>query len=167
MSIFSARIALGAVCVGLWVASAPAQGPRRAPVSCPSAGDPLRVRPGLVSAIVLDRPAKTVVVGDTEMVEAVAETDRLIVVRALRNYPGGTNLVIFGEAGAIICNASILITPGDAVRIYHGSGSQKGQPMQPRSFECTLRDCTPTDKPAPPPPPVFILPVGPSVTPQF
>lgn len=76
---------------------------------------------GAGSALVLERPFKTVLIGDPNIVNVEARGDRSVVLEPLN--PGATNLVFIDDASIAITNIRVLVHGAGATPIGYRSGS--------------------------------------------
>jgi Flp pilus assembly secretin CpaC len=79
------------------------------------------LRLGAGSALALERPFKTVLVGDPNVVNVRTHSDRSVVLEPLN--PGATNLVFIDEASIAIANIRILVHGAGAMPIGFRAGS--------------------------------------------
>jgi Flp pilus assembly secretin CpaC len=68
---------------------------------------------GAGSAVVLERPYKTVLIGDPDVVDVQTLSERSALLKPLN--PGATNLVFIDEAGIAIANFRILVCSAAAI----------------------------------------------------
>jgi hypothetical protein len=78
------------------------------------------LRLGAGSALTLERPFKTVLVGDPDIVNVHTHSDRLVILEPL--HPGETNLVFVDEASIAIANIRIVVSGASAVPINYRDG---------------------------------------------
>jgi Flp pilus assembly secretin CpaC len=81
----------------------------------------ITLRLGAGSALALERPFKTVLIGDPNVVNVEARSDRSVVLEPLN--PGATNLVFIDDAGIAIANIRILVHSAGAIPIGCRAGS--------------------------------------------
>ena len=80
----------------------------------------ITLRLGAGSALALERPFKTVLVGDPNVVNVRTRSDSSVVLEPLN--PGATNLVFIDEASIAIANIRILVQGAGAVPISYRAG---------------------------------------------
>ena len=76
---------------------------------------------GAESALALQRPYKTVLIGDPDIVDVHTRNDRSVMLEPLN--PGATNLIFVDERSIAITNVRILVCSAGAVRIKYQDGS--------------------------------------------
>jgi Flp pilus assembly secretin CpaC len=76
---------------------------------------------GAGSTLELERPFKTVLIGDPNVVNVEARNDRSVVLEPLN--PGATNLVFIDDASIAITNIRILVYSAGAIPIGYRAGS--------------------------------------------
>lgn len=81
----------------------------------------ITLRLGAGSALALERPFKTVLVGDPNVVNVTTRSDRSVILEPLN--PGATNLVFIDEASIAIANIRILVQGAGAMPIIFRAGS--------------------------------------------
>jgi Flp pilus assembly secretin CpaC len=81
----------------------------------------ITLRLGAGSALALERPFKTVLIGDPNVVNVEARSDRSVVLEPLN--PGATNLVFIDDASIAIANIRILVHSAGAIPIGYRAGS--------------------------------------------
>ena len=72
---------------------------------------------GTGSALLLERPFKTVLIGDPNVVDVVTRGNRSIIFEPLK--PGSTNVVFIDERSIAITNVGILVCEVGATRIAY------------------------------------------------
>jgi Flp pilus assembly secretin CpaC len=72
---------------------------------------------GTRSALLLERPFKTVLIGDPNVVDVVKRDDRSVMFEPLN--PGATNVIFIDERSIAIRNVGILVCEADATRIAY------------------------------------------------
>ena len=121
---------LSAQCVGMLVAAifmattsatraqqaaTPACQPGRLSSSCLQTVD---LRPNFISTFTVDKPFKTVLIGNPKIVEATAETDRTVVLTP--RDVGETNIIFLDERNIQITSINVVVDPGpESVKIYN------------------------------------------------
>jgi hypothetical protein len=83
---------------------------------------PVVITTGLAQLLPLARRAKTVIVGDHNLIDVVVENDRLAVLTA-KDKPGLTNIIVLDEDGREVFDGSVIVVPpregaDDHVRIH-------------------------------------------------
>jgi hypothetical protein len=84
---------------------------------------PVVITTGLARLLPLEKRAKTVIVGDHNLIDVVVENDRLAVLTA-KDKPGLTNIIVLDEDGREVFDASVIVVPpregaDDSVRIHN------------------------------------------------
>jgi Flp pilus assembly secretin CpaC len=82
-----------------------------------AADQTVTLRLGAGSALTLERPFKTVLVGDPNIVNVHTHSDRLVILEPL--HPGETNLVFVDEQSITIANIRIVVSGASAVLINY------------------------------------------------
>lgn len=72
---------------------------------------------GARSALLLERPFKTVLIGDPNVVDVVTRDDRSVIFEPLN--PGATNVIFIDERSIAITNVGILVCEAGASRIAY------------------------------------------------
>lgn len=85
-----------------------------------AADQTITLRLGAGSALVLEKPFKTVLIGDPTVVEVHPYSDRGVILEPLN--PGATNLVFIDERSIAITNTRILVCEAGATRIAYRDG---------------------------------------------
>jgi len=75
---------------------------------------------GAGSALEVERPFKTVLIGDPDIVEVHARSDRSVILEPLN--PGATNLVFVDERSIAISNVRILVCSASAIPVKFEDG---------------------------------------------
>jgi Flp pilus assembly secretin CpaC len=75
-----------------------------------AADQTITLRLGAGSALTLERPFKTVLIGDPDIVDVHTRNDRSVLLEPLN--PGATNLVFVDESSIAISNVRILVCSG-------------------------------------------------------
>jgi len=88
-----------------------------------SPGGRIEITTGLARLLPLEKRAKTVIVGDHNLIDVVVENDRLAVLTA-KDKPGLTNIIVLDEDGREVFAAPVIVVPpregaGDRVRIHN------------------------------------------------
>ena len=91
------------------------------PVSTTWAADQtITLKLGAGSPLALERPFKTVLIGDPDIVDVHTRSDRSVVLEPLN--PGATNLIFVDERSIAITNVRILVCDAGATRINYQDG---------------------------------------------
>jgi Flp pilus assembly secretin CpaC len=72
---------------------------------------------GAASAFSLERPFKTVLIGDPNVVDVVTRDDRSVIFQPLT--PGATNVIFVDERSIVIINVGIRVCAASAMRIAY------------------------------------------------
>ena len=75
---------------------------------------------GAGSALEVERPFKTVLIGDPDIVEVHANNDRSVLLEPLA--PGATNLVFVDDRSIAIANVRIVVCSAGAIRVSYKDG---------------------------------------------
>ena len=75
---------------------------------------------GAGSALEIERPFKTIMIGDPDIVDVHARSDRSVILDPLN--PGATNLVFVDERNIAITNVRILVCSAGAIRVKYEDG---------------------------------------------
>ncbi|MXQ10687.1 pilus assembly protein N-terminal domain-containing protein [Microvirga makkahensis] len=132
-----------AVFVGMCVADAPshADEPKLSPMPNPSASAQVGLQVGQAIQVVIDfakiltleRTAKTIVIGNSGILDATVNDERTVVLTG--KAAGTTNMIVLGEDNKEILNTSVIVTPGRQVTtVYQG--------LQRQTYSC-FSACTP------------------------
>jgi Flp pilus assembly secretin CpaC len=76
---------------------------------------------GAESALALERPYKSVLIGDPEIVDVHTRNDRSVMLEPLN--PGATNLIFVDERSIAITNVRVVVCSASPVRIRYQDGS--------------------------------------------
>jgi hypothetical protein len=127
--------------------------------------EPVQLTPGFTKLISFDRSIATVVIGNPEVADARAQTDRSIVV--VGRAVGITNLIALDPAGAEVFSSLVIVGARDAGKVVIHARKQLHEYW---AYRCTAENCVrvedrleylqpaapivvaPTAAPAPPPP---------------
>jgi Flp pilus assembly secretin CpaC len=82
-----------------------------------AADQTITLRLGTGSALALERPFETILIGDPDVVDVHARGDRSVILEPLN--PGATNLVFVDQRNIAIINVRILVCNAGAVAIRH------------------------------------------------
>ena len=88
-------------------------GPVRAGMDLKTAPSSVTLELGAGSTVMLERPYKTVLLENPDVIEIQTQDERSVLLKALR--PGSTNLVFIDEQGIVITNLAILVRNARAV----------------------------------------------------
>lgn len=124
------RVLMGILAVAATAQAALAQtGPvvTRAPArstATETAHNAILVRPGYVVNVTVTEPFTNVVVGNPDMIDALAQTDRTFVVQAKPNAAGDTNIILTNTTGQVIHNLAVRVAASGAgnVKVHTGGG---------------------------------------------
>jgi Flp pilus assembly secretin CpaC len=86
-----------------------------------AADQTITLRLGAGSALMLERPFKTVLIGDPEIVDVRTQSERAVVLVPLEL--GATNLVFLDRQSIAIANFRVEVRAADANRAADGDGS--------------------------------------------
>jgi len=75
---------------------------------------------GAGSALEVERPFKTILIGDPDIVEVHTNSDRSVILEPLA--PGATNLVFVDDKSIAIANVRILVCNAGAIRVSYKDG---------------------------------------------
>jgi hypothetical protein len=83
----------------------------------------IKITTGSAQLLPLEKSAKTVIVGDHNLIDVVVENDRLAVLTA-KDKPGLTNIIVLDEDGREVFAAPVIVVPpregvDDSVRIHN------------------------------------------------
>jgi Flp pilus assembly secretin CpaC len=105
MKRFSARIVIVAAGLAMW--------PARAEMSIETARPSVTLELGAGSTVMLERPFKTVLIGNPGVVDVHTQSDRSVRLEPLNS--GITNLVFIDEQGMVIRNLTVLVCSARAI----------------------------------------------------
>jgi Flp pilus assembly secretin CpaC len=77
---------------------------------------------GAGSAFELQRPFKTVLIGDPDIVDVHTRSDRSVILEPLN--PGATNLVFVDDRSIAITNVRIMVCSAGAIRVKYDDGPE-------------------------------------------
>jgi len=103
MKRFSVSIAMVAAGLAIWPARAERQ----------QASPSVTLELGAGSTVMLERPFKTVLIGNPEIVDVQNRSDRSVLLEPLNS--GTTNLVFIDERGMVITNLTVLVRSARAI----------------------------------------------------
>jgi Flp pilus assembly secretin CpaC len=101
------RFSMSAALVALLLATSPA------PAGIETARPSLTLEVGAGSTFMLERPFRTVLVGDPDIVEVQTPSDRSVRIEPLN--AGSTNLVFVDGQGKVITNLTVLVRSARAI----------------------------------------------------
>ena len=89
----------------------------------PRRDSPVVITTGSAQLLPLEKKAKTVIVGDHNLIDVVVENDRLAVLTA-KDKPGPTNIIVLDEDGREVFAARVIVVPpregaDDSVRVHN------------------------------------------------
>jgi len=105
MKRFSVSVAILAAGLALW----PARAERNIAAARPS----VTLELGAGSTVTIERPFKTVLIGNPEIVDVKTRSDRSVLLEPLNS--GATNLVFIDEQGMVITNLTVLVRNARAI----------------------------------------------------
>lgn len=105
-----------------------------------AADQTVTLRLGAGSALTLERPFKTVLVGDPNIVNVHTHSDRLVILEPL--HPGETNLVFVDEGSITIANIRIVVSGASAVPINYRDNARLIEQIDLRKGKAILLDPT-------------------------
>ena len=85
-----------------------------------AADQTITLKLGAGSPLALERPFKTVLIGDPDIVDVHTRNDRSVILEPLN--PGATNLVFVDERSIAITNVRILVCSAGAIRVKYEDG---------------------------------------------
>lgn len=80
--------------------------------------------PGHAVTVTLDQPFSALIVGNPDLVDALAQTDRTFILQANTKSTGDTNIIASSNVGKQIHNLHVRVAPaveGGGVRVHAGS----------------------------------------------
>lgn len=101
------------------------------------AAEPIEVGHGRAVVVNLDRPAKTVIIGDPTVADVTVQNPRLLFV--FGKGAGATSLTATDGAGRSVLDVPVVVVPGgtqDTVTIHHGSGKNVEPGGRSVAFAC-------------------------------
>ena len=96
--------------------------------SC-AANRAITMGPGDSSGLLLERPVKTILIGDPNIVDVLERSDRSVIIQALNL--GATNVIFLDERSIAIANVRILVCKTATSPIAYGDGSDCGHVNAP------------------------------------
>jgi Flp pilus assembly secretin CpaC len=105
MNRFLRSVAIVAAGLALW--------PAQAGVNIDAARPSVTLEIGVGSTVMLERPFKTVLIGNPDVVDVQTRSDRAVLIEPLNS--GTTNLVFIDEQGMVITNLTVLVRSARAI----------------------------------------------------
>jgi len=99
-------------------------------------GEPVQLTPGFTKLIKFDRPIATVVIGNPEVADARAQTDRSIAL--VGKAVGITNLIALDNTGVEVFNALVVVGARDAGKVIINSRKALHEYW---AYRCTADNC--------------------------
>ena len=108
----------------------------------------ITVRPGYAATITLSEPFATLVVGDPELIDAIATTDRVFVIKAKSGAAGTSNVVVMNTVGQQILDLNVRVAASESglVKVHYGhsGGAQGGSSGAFQLHDVIAYNCTPS-----------------------
>jgi hypothetical protein len=98
--------------------------------------DPVQLTPGFTKLIRFDRPIATIVIGNPEVADARAQTDRSIAI--VGKAVGITNLIALDNAGAEVFSSLVVVGARDAGKVIINSRRTLHEYW---AYRCTADNC--------------------------
>jgi hypothetical protein len=101
------------------------------------AAEPVEVGLGRAVVVNLDRPAKSVIIGDPAVADVTVQNPRLLFV--FGKGAGATSLNAVDSAGRSVLDVPVVVSPGgapDTVAVHHGSGKNVEAGGRSVTFAC-------------------------------
>lgn len=102
---FSVSAAIVAAGLEIW--------PVRAEMDIEAARPSVTLELGAGSAVMLERPFKTALIGNPDVIDVQTQSERSVLLEP--RSPGATNLVFIDEQGVVIANLTILVRNARAI----------------------------------------------------
>ena len=99
-------------------------------------GEPVQLTPGFTRLVTFSRSIATVVIGNPEVADARAQTDRSIVL--VGKAVGITNLIALDNTGAEVFNSLVVVGARDAGKVIINSRRQLHEYW---AYRCTADNC--------------------------
>ena len=109
-------------------------GPR--PPNGAQTAEPVQLTPGFTKLVRFDRTITTVVIGNPEVVDARAQTDRAIVL--VGKTVGITNLIVLDDTGTEVFNSLVIVGARDAGKVIVHARKQLHEYW---AYRCTEDNC--------------------------
>lgn len=111
--------------------------PATAPATSPTVtGEPVQLTPGFTKLVRFSQPIATVVIGNPEVADARAQTDRSIAI--VGRTVGVTNLIALDSGGAEIFSAIVIVGARDAGKVVVHTRKQLHEYW---AYRCTSDNC--------------------------
>lgn len=126
-------------------------------------GEPVQLTPGFTRLIRFDRPIATVVIGNPEVADARAQTDRSIAL--VGKAVGITNLIALDNTGTEVFSSLVVVGARDAGKVIINSRKQLHEYW---AYRCTSDNCVRVEdrlEYLQPAAPVVVAPVAPAASP--
>jgi Flp pilus assembly secretin CpaC len=126
--------------------------------------EPVQLTPGFTRLIRFDRPIATIVIGNPEVADARAQTDRSIAL--VGKAVGITNLIALDGAGAEVFNALVVVGARDAGKVIINSRRTLHEYW---AYRCTSDNCVRVEdrlEYLQPTAPIVVAPVAPAAPPN-
>ena len=125
--------------------------------------DPVQLTPGFTKLIRFDRPIATVVIGNPEVADARAQTDRSIAL--VGKAVGITNLIALDNTGAEVLSTLVVVGARDAGKVIINSRKALHEYW---AYRCTADNCVRVEdrlEYLQPTAPIVVAPVAPAGAP--
>ena len=99
-------------------------------------GEPVQLTPGFTKLVRFGRTIATVVIGNPDVVDARAQTDRAIVL--VGKTVGITNLIVLDDTGAEVFNSLVIVGARDAGKVVVHTRKQLHEYW---AYRCTEDNC--------------------------
>ena len=133
------------------------------PFSFAQTSEPVQLTPGFTKLIRFDRPIATVVIGNPEVADARAQTDRSIAL--VGKAVGITNLIALDNTGAEVLSTLVVVGARDAGKVIINSRKALHEYW---AYRCTADNCVRVEdrlEYLQPTAPIVVAPVAPGGTP--
>src|SRR5262245_28080155 len=107
----------------------------------PTQAATIEAKTGTARVLRVDQPFKSVIIGDPNIIEANALSDRELVVTA-KDKAGRTNLVLLNNANQTVYSADIIVESSDPVYSSRVTFHTKLELSDYFPYSCTSQDCT-------------------------
>jgi hypothetical protein len=104
--------------------------------SLAQSSEPVQLTPGFTKLLTFDRSIATVVIGNPDVADARAQSDRTIIV--VGKAVGITNLVALNNAGAEVFNSLVIVGARDAGKVVIHTRRQLHEYW---AYRCTAENC--------------------------
>ena len=122
--------------------------------------EPVQLTPGFTKLIRFDRPIATIVIGNPEVADARAQTDRSIAL--VGKAVGSTNLIALDQAGAEVFSSLVVVGARDAGKVIINSRRTLHEYW---AYRCTADNCVRVEdrlEYLQPTAPIVVAPVAPN-----